>query len=577
MNASTSIEPVTVAALVLSPEIQPRDRLYDPIVVDAMRDEGQRRENGGSGWCPTLYEPIHVWEAPEGVVVLEGFHRAALATRCGVETIAAVVHRGISRTTARDLADRSNLKARPMDPLEEADAYRRALDAGRTVDEIARSFGCRGPGAVERRLMLAWLAPRLRDDVRRKLLPVDYAEAIGQAAKDGASASLQAHLAGIARTTKVRVDLFRRLVAVVVAKSKATPGAGEQGGLFDLGEFTDTGIATVQDCLVKAAEQAALAEGHEAIERAVKAQVRRLEKLGIAVPSMLVDLQGRADAARAEADREVARTLGEPDRVREARPYLKWAGGKRKEAPILAPLIVGDGIVGRYVEPFCGSAAVFFHVAPERAVLNDALAEVMACHRAVRDDPQGVARALFHFVTYGTEREAYLKIRAFEAMNTQEAAARTIYLNRLGFNGLYRTNKAGGFNVPFGDVKDPHWPTVADLSRAAEVLKGAVLCCGDWRSVVREACVGDVVFCDPPYPGTFDGYATAHDKVDPAVLADHLHGAVERGARVVVTYPATTAPHFETWCDRVALDRRTNIAATGGKRARLDQVAWISR
>jgi len=585
---TAEIQTVAVADLVLDARFQPRSEVYRPDVIEAMAAEGRARGEA-SGWCATLYDPIHVWQGSDArLYVLEGFHRSALAQHTGQTTIAAVVHRGIPEEAARELADRSNLKARPMDAIEEADAYRRALEAGKSSDEVARAFGCRTAGHVDRRVTLAFLAPRLREDVQRRMLPIDYAEVIGQAARDGASPAFQSRLAEVARTTKARVDLFRRLVAVMVAEAKqgpARPGQDVGLALFDLEALTDTSVSAATEVLSRAAQSAGIRDGWDEILRTVRAQLRRIDRSGAEAPPALAGLLAEVDRLRSEADRAVAAALGEDvGGVREAKPYLKWVGSKASEAPILLPLIrerMAAG--GRYLEPFMGSGAVFFALAPARAVLNDALAELMACHWEVRNDAQAVHADLQTLIARGTHKDAYLEIRGewndrqAKGYTGVEVAARTIYLNRTGFNGLYRTNKAGGFNVPWGDRANPAWPTLGELVRAGEVLGGADLRCGDWNEVVREAGPGDVLFVDPPYPGMFDGYAGAASHVDAADVGKALYAAWQRGAGVVCTYPASTANAFEVWCDRVPLDRRTGVAASAGARGRLDQVAWVSR
>jgi DNA adenine methylase len=132
--------------------------------------------------------------------------------------------------------------------------------------------------------------------------------------------------------------------------------------------------------------------------------------------------------------------------------------------------------------------------------------------------------------------------------------------------------------VPFGKFSSPAFPTLADLERAATLLRGADLHCGDWKAHVDLAGAGDLVFLDPPYPGTFQGYATAERPVYLLELVRTAKAAWQRGAGVVCTLPDTEEiqAHFEGWCAREPLTRRTGVAAVASARGALSQAAFIS-
>ncbi len=180
-------------------------------------------------------------------------------------------------------------------------------------------------------------------------------------------------------------------------------------------------------------------------------------------------------------------------------PFLKWAGGKRSLLCELLKRVPNQ--IGCYFEPFLGGGALFFALAKrhrfERAVLNDRNPELCAVWQAIREDPDAVAQA---FDRWPQEQEAYYAVRAMDwrALKPAELAARAIYLNRCGFNGLYRLNRKGGFNVPFG--KQSHYQIdLENLRACASCLQNVEICCGDFEPVMQKAKAGDFVYCDPPY------------------------------------------------------------------------------
>lgn len=180
-------------------------------------------------------------------------------------------------------------------------------------------------------------------------------------------------------------------------------------------------------------------------------------------------------------------------------PFLKWAGGKRSLLGELWARLPER--IGCYFEPFLGGGALFFALARhqrfERAVLNDRNPELIAVWRAVAKDPDGIAE---RFDAWPQNAETYYQVRALDWHNLepQTLAARAIYLNRCGFNGLYRLNRQGGFNVPFG--KQPLYHIDRENLRAcAACLQSVEICCGDFEAIMARATPGDFVYCDPPY------------------------------------------------------------------------------
>ena len=182
------------------------------------------------------------------------------------------------------------------------------------------------------------------------------------------------------------------------------------------------------------------------------------------------------------------------------RPVLKWAGGKRQLLPqILARL---PEQIDTYYEPFVGGGAVFFALAGssrfKRAVLGDRNSNLMAVYQALQKEPRRVIQRLKRYQESHSE-EAYYEVREREPSSLVEKAARILYLNRTGFNGLYRVNRSGKFNVPFGRYANPRILDEPRLLAAHEALKRVQLVTGDFEEVCLGAKKGDAVYFDPPY------------------------------------------------------------------------------
>lgn len=179
------------------------------------------------------------------------------------------------------------------------------------------------------------------------------------------------------------------------------------------------------------------------------------------------------------------------------KPLLKWAGGKTQLLNEIIPKIPGQ--YGRFIEPFLGGGALFFAVRPERGIIADSNPELINFYRSVAVDVNGVIEALLR---YKNTEEVFYAVRAMDTagLSSIEAAARTIFLNRTCFNGLYRVNKAGRFNVPFGRYKKPKILDEGALKSASDLLRRTTILCADYKTVLNEyAQPGDFIFLDPPY------------------------------------------------------------------------------
>jgi DNA adenine methylase len=205
----------------------------------------------------------------------------------------------------------------------------------------------------------------------------------------------------------------------------------------------------------------------------------------------------------------------EPD-VGYARPFLKWAGGKTQLLAQLTRFYPPKGSVKRYVEPFLGSGAVFFHfkamVEPSRALLWDNNRELVDTFQAVQQDVDQVIKLLRKHQKQHS-KEFFLSMREKSPLSLAGKAARLIYLNKTCFNGLYRVNSRGIFNVPFGRYQNPGLFNEAWLRRAASQLEGARIESRDFRLLAVQAKKGDFVYFDPPYhPRSSTAYFTSYTR-----------------------------------------------------------------
>jgi len=200
-----------------------------------------------------------------------------------------------------------------------------------------------------------------------------------------------------------------------------------------------------------------------------------------------------------------------------AKPFLKWAGGKKSLLPEL--LQAAPAQIETYYEPFVGGGALFFALQSEgrfrRAVLSDSNRELINAYVQVRDNVEGLIRALsVHQRKYREAEdraEYYYTIRSKKLTCSLGGAANLIFLNKTCYNGLYRVNSKGGFNVPHGRYANPTICDEANLRAASEALQGVELTVADFAEAPGSAGMGDFVYFDPPYvPLSETAYFTSY-------------------------------------------------------------------
>lgn len=222
-----------------------------------------------------------------------------------------------------------------------------------------------------------------------------------------------------------------------------------------------------------------------------------------------------------------------------ARPLLKWAGGKgqlleeiKKRSP---------RYFGKYIEPFFGGGALFFDLKPQRSVISDNNPELVNLYKAVANDVGSVINEL---KKYKNTKEYFYAVRQqdWEKLSPAKAAARTIYLNKTCFNGLYRVNKEGKFNVPYGNYSNPRIYNSETLVAASILLNQTSIIHGDFKEILKSnAQPGDFVFLDPPYLpvseySDFKRYTREQFyEEDHIELADEVKRLHELGCYVILT------------------------------------------
>jgi DNA adenine methylase len=233
------------------------------------------------------------------------------------------------------------------------------------------------------------------------------------------------------------------------------------------------------------------------------------------------------------------------------RPFLKWAGGKQQLIPQLEELFPHS--FERYFEPFVGAAAVFFHLwhtgrSSEQVFLSDDNEELINTYQVVRSKVEKLIDVLaIHQKRHN--KEYYYEVRALDRQDVQlsdiERAARTIYLNKTCYNGLYRVNSRGQFNVPIGSYKNPQILNEGILRAASIALQHSSIEARDFREIVTLARPGDFLYFDPPYDplsktASFTSYTAVDFRDDDQRdLADVFRQLTKKGCLCMLSNSAT--------------------------------------
>lgn len=269
------------------------------------------------------------------------------------------------------------------------------------------------------------------------------------------------------------------------------------------------------------------------------------------------------------------------------KPAIKWVGGKTQLLPELTRRIPVTS--GCYFEVFAGGLAPFFAFAGQgrfkRAVINDFNPELTNLYRVVRDKTKELIDAL---VQYQLEpewntKEFFLRVRSSEPKSDVSRAARMVYLNKLGFNGLYRVNKAGKFNVPFGRYKNPRLYDAENLWACRGALADAEIRTGDFEEALFDAAPGDVVYLDPPYvplssTSCFTAYTGKFGIEEHVRLAALCRKLVQEGVYCVVSNSAmNVVRELYAGFELFTVEARRSVNSDATKRGKLNELLIVGR
>lgn len=242
------------------------------------------------------------------------------------------------------------------------------------------------------------------------------------------------------------------------------------------------------------------------------------------------------------------RALNANEKDAYVRPFLRWVGGKQRLVACLKAFMP-DQQPKRYFEPFLGGGSLFFAHGFAQAELSDLNPHLINAYEFVKADPDDVhARLSTHAAWLATKGKPYYLLQRdlFNAQNLEpahlaEQAARFIFLIHSNYNGIYRVNAKGQYNVPFGSTTTPSLPGLDQLRAASKRLQGANLYHRGYEEIVEELEPGDMVYLDPPYPivsptANFTSYTTQRfSEIEQRELAVHAHRMVARGAKVMIS------------------------------------------
>lgn len=259
-------------------------------------------------------------------------------------------------------------------------------------------------------------------------------------------------------------------------------------------------------------------------------------------------------------------------------PFLRWPGGKRVLAEEISKFLPAS--FGRYYEPFAGSAALLFKIQPRSAVLGDLSTELIATYEAVQLDVEAVINWLRK---QKQDKSSYYRIRQMRPTSLAGRAGRFIYLNRLAFNGIWRVNREGTFNVPYGYRPRADLVGEEALRNAASILRRVELRRGDFRETLIGIRRGAFVYADPPYTLAHEnnGFRKYNERLfswdDQVRLANYLSGLASRGVHVCVSnarHPQIRKlyPGFR----EVHLQRHVSIAGSVASRGMASESLFIS-
>lgn len=226
------------------------------------------------------------------------------------------------------------------------------------------------------------------------------------------------------------------------------------------------------------------------------------------------------------------------------KPAVKWVGGKSQLLDVIVPIL--PRTYNKYFEPFIGGGALLFEVQPETAVINDINVELTTLYSIIKQDPNGLVKGLKKLVKSHNKEDARehfnnMRAKEIQTLSNIEIAERFLYLNKTGFNGLYRVNSSGQFNVPFNKKEEITISTLCNqmnITRMGEYFSNndITIVTGDFENIIDQAENNDFIFVDSPYDDSFTNYsATGFGRDEHIRLAEALSRASTRGVKWMTT------------------------------------------
>lgn len=252
------------------------------------------------------------------------------------------------------------------------------------------------------------------------------------------------------------------------------------------------------------------------------------------------------------------------------RPLIRWAGSKTRILGVLADHSPSN--FERYIEPFCGSMSLFLRLTPQRSVMADINSELINFYAQVKKHPIEISNGI-HAIPRNEENYYRLRETNIDKLSDLDKAVRFFFLNRHCFNGVYRTNKQGKFNVPFGS-KLTEIPSQEEILDFSKKIKKTKFVNSDFEKIVLKTKAGDFLYLDPPYAGTESRdrgeYGPSSFKEDDVKrLSISLGAASERGVKVLLSYASIPLikDHFPKWnISEISVERSVSGFAKGRKK-----------
>jgi DNA adenine methylase len=276
------------------------------------------------------------------------------------------------------------------------------------------------------------------------------------------------------------------------------------------------------------------------------------------------------------------------------KPFLRWAGGKRRLIPLILEFfpLTFSGLDNHFYEPFVGGGALSLHlgnrdlknhVPGKNLVLNDINPDLITAYTVVRDKVEELITSL-SIVSKDVSKSQFEKIRAWDPKTDLEKAVRFIYLNKTCFNGLWRVNSRGEFNVPWGKLRNPRIFEENDLRVVSQRLQGSTIRNSSFTSCVEDSRKGDLVYFDPPYiplsnSSSFSKYAKDDFGImDHFALAGVIEGLTSRGVKVILSNSDTaiTKEVYGNQLDLRQISVQRNISASSKSRISVKEIIGVN-